>query len=138
MFDLDFKLKTSRQLTGIFLLLLMASCLIVVTLTVSIIMKIGLLLSIFMYGLFILWRDVFLRATHSIVQIKQHEKQWWIKTNINSIDGATLHSYHVLFNRMVVLRFKIKDVFLLTSCVIFSDSLCEDQFRRLLIVLRAH
>lgn len=136
MLDQEFKLKPSRHYLMLMLAILIISLNILLLLPTVYWMKmIGFVLLV-AYGFSILWQYVLLRNRNSIIAIKkQSDGHWLVRTNQYHYE-VELCGDSVVTGLVSILRFRSPKSFWRKTAIIFRDSLGDEQYRRLLVVLK--
>lgn len=132
----DFKLKPSKHYLMLLLAILIISLNILVLLPTLFWIKVVGFILLFAYGFSILWQYVLLRNRNSIIAIKkQSDGQWLVQTNSNRYE-TELCGDSTVTGLVSILRFHTPKSFWRKTAVIFRDSLGNEQYRRLLVVLK--
>jgi len=136
--SIDIRLKQSKQLILLILLLLIGSIGIIFSLQILWWVKAILVFVTLGYGLSILLFHGFLLGRNAVLGIRQaHEGCWHLFTNNQAVLGELMGDSTVT-TLLCVLRFKIQGEKLKRSCVIFNDSMKADDYRRLLVYLKCY
>lgn len=136
MLDREFKFKPSQRYITLLLSVVVISVIIMLFLPCTLWIKLIGLIGISTYGGYVLWRYGWLRSQHSILGIKQHPDDSWSLYTPDEIYAATLCGDSTVTSVVSALRFQVSGQWRQRSCIIFRDSLEQDQYRRLLVVLK--
>ena len=132
----EFKIFPSRTYKFLFSIIIIATCAVVIFLSINILLKLFLLLIIILYSAKQFSESVLLSHKNSIHTIYcNDEKAWSIATADTVIDvelchGSTVTAY------VCVLVFKCIKTSTEYNCVLFRDSLKHDEYRKLMPRLR--
>jgi len=138
MLSLDITLKPSKRYLVLFSLFWMGTGLIVICLPIHFFLKSGLLGIIAVYGFFILWHDILLKSSNSIIRLRTlSEGKWLLTTPKQEIKGE-LSGKSTITRHFCALCFKIENTFFEKSCLILKDAIPEEPYRQLIICLRYH
>lgn len=134
--DLGFNFKLSKQYLILLFLLWVLTTGIILSVPLILPLKLFILGILFIYIGSIMWRYVFLLSRHSIMGIRRcDEGDWYVQTK-GRIYKAALCGDSTLTTFVSILRFRIQGQFWPKSSIVFRDSLGEDQYRHLLVLLK--
>lgn len=136
MLNREFYLQPSKTFLLLMMVCFVAAAVIVLTSSFICIIKIMLLIMLITYVFYIGSRYVLLRSSKSILIIKRHSDGHWQLNTSHHETFAWLIGDSTVTRFVCVLRFKFPGHFFLTSSIIFFDSLSNDEYRRLLMLLR--
>lgn len=88
---------------------------------------------VLIYGAYLL-QSALLRSTQSILGISKRGHGWQVSNRVGERE-ASLRGDSTVTSLVSILRFKTADDYFPRSCVIFRDSLAQDEYRRLMVVL---
>jgi len=131
---LNLQLKISRYFLGLFLLVWLGSFAIIFSQAFSWGLTIFLTLLTLGYGLKILWQYVLLKNT--IIGLRYHHVEGWKIQLRDEVFAAKLLGESTVSKWVSVLRFKVEEKYFKCSCVVWSDSLTSEEYRRLRVVAR--
>lgn len=133
MLERNFHLKPSKIYLNLIIVILIASVLIVLFVTIANWLKVLLSLFLLFYGGHIIWRFGLLKSQNSILQIQQQETNQWLLYTRDKKYLADLRGDSTVTSKIAILRFQVSKHFFPQSCVIFRDSLVQGQYRELVI-----
>lgn len=137
MHKLDIKIKCSRQFLTLLSLTLFGSVIIIFTLPLLVLQKIGLLVIAFFYGGFLIWQHGLLLSKYSIVALSLNSDGWQIQKNSSSKKiSAELCGSSTITSLVCVLRFNLLNQKRKCSFILFRDSLLPGLYRKLLFNIR--
>lgn len=106
------------------------------TLPLAVTVKAGGLVLLCAYGIYLLWNNGLLRGKTSISFLKYcDERCWQIEVGSEKVE-AELMGDSTVTGIISVLRFRISGRLRPLSCVVFRDSLPQNRYRQLLVLLR--
>jgi hypothetical protein len=133
MHALNLHLKRSKQFIILNVLIMLGSVGLIYYCSLKFEYKLLLVLFSLSYGGWILFWHAF---NNPVKQLIFHDNDWWIRssreTQVIQVLGET-----TLTRWMTVLRYKKPETRIKQTCLIFSDSVEKDQYRRLLVTLRS-
>lgn len=136
MLDLAFRLKPSKNYILFMLTVLVLSIIIILVLPFDLGIKcLGLLLSCG-YGSYVVRQFGLLQNKHSITAIQRQNDGCWILHTNKKTYHAKLSGDSTVTSLVSILRFRIPSRLFKKTCIILSDSLHPDDYRRLLIALK--
>jgi hypothetical protein len=136
MHKIDINFRLSAQFTLLISTVILASVVIVLTLPILAPIKAFLLLFSAIYGILI-FREHGLRHTHQAVQGLKLTSAGWFLRDKQGVLSVELLGESTITGFASVLRFKSVDSGKKRSCVVFNDALTSDDYRRLIVQLRA-
>lgn len=128
-----FNCQPSRQYVVILSCLLLASFVLVAFLSVHFATKLALMAGLLVYGVYLV-KQAFLATPRSILGFACDESQVWHLTLPSIEVKGSLDGESVVTPWVLLLRFNTGKQRL--SCLIFRDTLAQDQFRQLSVLLR--
>ena len=131
----DINLKPSKLLLGLWLAIVLASLVIIFTLTLGWLYKLLLLVATAVYAGQILWRQCLLKSDDAILQLFTGARGWHIVT-ASAVTAVAICGDSTLTFPISVLRLRIAGKRRKISCVICYDSLDAQAYRQLLVLLR--
>lgn len=131
----EFEFKPSRVYIGLQAVILLAGVGMIALLPIVLIARSLLQAIMIVYILYIVRRHGFLRAPDSVrIMSKLDSKRWQITTNTRRFDGHLLGESAI--SRWVsVLRFTVGGQSAPYVCIIWYDSLPQDEYRQLVVSL---
>ena len=136
MLNLDFQLKPSRLYFSLHLITMLISIALVLYLPILWLLKLILLSILIGYGTYLICHYGLLRHPDSITQIRRLSDGCWLLHTSRKIYEARLCNFSTATCFVSILRFYPSGHRWPTSCIIFPDSLNQDLYRQLLVVLR--
>ena len=134
--EIKVHLNPSKQFVALILFVWSGSVGITFYLQIPVYAKIFLLCAVCSYGLFILRKYGLLRDKHSVIELGFYADGWLIQTRSQRF-LAELAGDSTVTTRVSVLRFVAKGLRFKQSCVIWRDSVADDnQYRRLMVIGR--
>lgn len=135
--DHEFHLNPSKKYIAFLGMVIFVSLSIVLLLPLGHWLKLAGFILVSGYSGYIFWRYALLRDRHSIVSIRYlGDKKWLLHTRKYTVE-ADICSDSTLSGIVSVLRFKMAKRWWPVSCIVFRDSLDGDQYRKLLVKLKA-
>ncbi len=135
--ELELDLNPSKQFIMLFMLAMVACLIIIANLSILLSIKIFLWLFVLSYGGHALLLSGFLKMKKSIRKIRLIGDICEFSDQLHSYPVKLLGD-SVVSRFCCILRYKTPDYFLAQSCVIFRDSLKQDDYRKLLVYLKCH
>ena len=140
MLDQEFKLKPSKYYLVLMISVLLMTMFMIAYLPLSGFLKFGLWMILIIYGIHFFWSYGCLRGSSSVLAVRYRENiGWLIKTPTNNF-LANIKGDTTVTAWASILRFRIerRSVIPATSfsCVIFKDALDQDEYRKLMILLK--
>ena len=134
MLETEFNLRPSTQYLILLILMVGVSEVILwrTALPIFILFKMGLSFVILIYGYY-LWRCQFFIRSIRLQDVKANE--WLLNTNENDLNEnyliGKLQKDSTVTNIICILRFQVAGRFFPITCIIFRDTLSQEQYRRL-------
>jgi len=133
---IDIDLKPSRQFISLIGLVLVGSVVIITLLPLSTWFKSILIMGTLAYGIWILWFAGLMKSTRSIIGLQLlGEGSCKLHYPLHTVT-AEIKRESTMTTVLCVLRFIVPGKRLRPSCVIFKDSLDQEEYRQLLVWLR--
>lgn len=133
---IEFKLSISKIYLTLITIIFLMSAGVVLSLSVSVIIKAFLLLIVIGYGVYLFWFHGCLKGKHCVQQIKMdHDRNFYVWVN-QAYHAADLMGRSFVTSHLCVLNFKIKKFYFTQSAVIFFDAMPAEHYRKLLVALR--
>lgn len=126
----DFPLQPSKIYFVFLSILVTLSAVIVLTLPINVGLKIGGVIGVLVYGLYLL------RERQSIVLLRHHRDEVWHLTTRKEVIMATLRGDSTVTRWVSILRFNVPNQLLPVSCVVVHDSLGMERYRQLVVLLK--
>jgi hypothetical protein len=136
MHDLEFKLQPSKYYLLLISLVLIASAIIIATISIPIWSKLLVLCALTSYGGYIVWRYVLLKSKYSIRSLRRHSNASWSLYTHQHIYSAELRGDSTVTSVIAILRFQRANTFFPLSAVVFKDSLAVEEYRRLKVLVQ--
>jgi toxin CptA len=133
----DFQLKPSRQYLFLFAAIVFVSVLILGGLPIPLWLKLIANLVVISHSSRVCWRYVLLRDKLAITSIRHTEEKRWVVQNREGAFAVELQGGSTVTNFVMLLHFRIPGKMLPLKSIIFRDSLPQDDFRKLLVLLNA-
>jgi len=130
---LAFELKSSR-FSLLLALIFFLSSLVVIDFFLYGWMKYFCFLLVSLYGLYIIWQVVLLKGKTSIIRIRYLGDRKWLVFTHSAAYEAELDGLSIITRWLLLLHFKMPNKKLIS--LIFRDSLKEDHYRKLRMMLK--
>lgn len=133
---IQFIFKPSRTYQFLLVVVYAASMLVIALLAMPLMGKLPLLLALTAYMTWVFWHYGLLKAPLSI-QCLRHvsDRQWVVVTRDNEVE-AEICGDSTVTRWVSVLRFRVGGRKRPISCIVFNDSLAQDQYRKLMVAVR--
>jgi len=132
----QFNFSISRQYLTLLLIVSFLSCSMIFMLTLPIIYKCIIMILLMAYLASIIWRFCLLRAASSIRGLRQLDGgQWLLQMRDAEIEGNLLGD-STITRWVSILRFRVANRYRPLSCIIFSDSLTSNSYRKLIVQIQ--
>ena len=136
MLDHDFNLKNSRHYQLTFIIIFITSVIIPFCLPMNFTWKLLFLCLLMGYGIYLLFHAGIFANKHSIIRIRRSQEGEWMLYTPTEMMFATLDQNTTVTRYVSILCFRLEHSFAFKSCVIFSDALPPNHYRRLLVLLK--
>jgi hypothetical protein len=132
MHKIDINLRVSVQFNVLIAAVALLSVVIILTLPISMMIKVFLLLFAAIYSISIYLQH----GLPSMIALKLTNEGWFLRESIGDI-AVDLLGESTITAFVCVLRFKAAGISKKRTCVVFNDALNRDDYRRLIVQLRA-
>ncbi|RDI42692.1 protein YgfX [Aquicella lusitana] len=141
----EFKLRPSRQYLALIGTVFLGSLGMVLLLPIEAWIKILICLLLFIYAGGVLWQFALLRSPHAVISLRQNQHGKWLLRTSLKVYEAELCGDSTVTPFVSILRFRLPKqgwsmlvpaCFKPGVCIVFRDSLKQDDYRKLLIHLR--
>lgn len=133
----DFSFQPSKIYASLLITTFFLSIVIVLNLTVTVCLKLIIMIAVSIYLAHIFIRYILLKSQYSIIRLQLLSNDHWNIHTPTKCFVAQLRGDSTVTNSISILRFRINDNGKTISCVIFRDSLINREYRELLVCLRA-
>jgi len=133
----DFNPKPSQQYFIIFSIIILIGAAIVLTLPIPLWIKLIGAVIVLVHGFRVCWHYALLRSKASVTKIRYLGDNRWVIENREGTYATELDKGTSVTAVVILLHFKIPGRMFPLKSIIFRDSLSVDEFRQLLVVLRA-
>lgn len=132
---IDIKFKPSKLFILFFLLTIVASFAIVLTLPPFPLKKTLLFTIIFSYGGYLFWNSVLLQGGYAILRLSYGPDGWYLQDRIKT-QQAELCGESTITRFLSILRFTVPGRRRKRTCLVFKDAIGQEYYRQLIVILR--
>lgn len=139
MLDIEFKLQPSFYCQILFFTLFVASLLILIFMPISLLLKSIAIIINLLYGIYVLYHDVLLQSETAIISLRRiADGRWLLQTKNHKTYEVEIHGESTVTSVVSVLLFRVAKQFRSKACILFTDSLASDDYRKIVVLLKTH
>jgi len=132
----EFQLRPSRQYLLLLSLVLSASMAVIILLPCAWWLKVMMAAGLSAYGVYLVQQVAQLQGKNAITRIVSCENGWRVHTN-QDVLNATLMGDSTVTRLVSILRFKVSTQCRPLCCVMFRDSIANDDYRNFLMTIKS-